>query len=79
MTLRELLAMAEGRQRSEWARNSALMALIANTQRDPKKSRAFRPSDFDPFSGPSPAAKVGVGVLKTVFIDKQVPKEVLKQ
>lgn len=71
--------MAEGRQRSEWARNAALMALIANTQRDPKKSRAFRPGDFDPFSGSAPAAKVDVGVLKTVFIDKQVPKEVLKQ
>lgn len=77
MTLRELLAMADGRQRSEWARNSALMALIANTQRDPKKTRALRPSDFDPFARTASATKVGVDVLKTVFIDKTLPKEAI--
>ena len=71
--------MAEGRQRADWARNSALMALIANTQRDPKKTRAFRPSDFDPFARAAPVAKTDIGVLKTVFIDKIMPKEVLKQ
>ena len=42
--------MAEARQRSEWARTSTLMALIANAHRDPKKTRAFRPGDFDPFA-----------------------------
>ncbi len=66
--------MAEARQRESWSRTASVMALIANTQRDPKKSRPFRPSDFDPFSTRrfSPAAnapKVGIGVLKTVFID----------
>lgn len=71
--------MAEGRQRSEWARTSALMALIANTQRDPKKTRALRPSDFDPFARSAPTPKADIGVLKTVFIDKTMPKEVLKQ
>lgn len=71
--------MAEGRQRADWARNSALMALIANTQRDPKKTRAFRPSDFDPFARARPMPKAGIGVLKTVFIDKTVPKEALEQ
>jgi len=71
--------MADGRRRSDWSRTSALMALIANTQRDPKKTRAFRPSDFDPFAREAPAAKADIGVLKTVFIDQRVPKEVLKQ
>ena len=71
--------MAEGRQRVDWARSSALMALIANTQRDPKKTRAFRPSDFDPFARAKSAPKAGIGVLKTVFIDKTVPREVLSQ
>jgi len=42
--------MAEGRERSEWARMSALLALIANAHRDPKKSRAFKPGDFDPYA-----------------------------
>ena len=41
--------MAEGRERDEWSRMSVLCALIANAHRDPKKGRAFRPSDFDPF------------------------------
>jgi len=41
--------MAEGHGRDEWARMSALLALIANAHRDPKKGRALRPSDFAPF------------------------------
>ena len=71
--------MAEGRQRADWSRTSALMALIANTQRDPKKTRAFRPSDFDPFARPRVIPNTSVGVLKTVFIDKSIPKEALEQ
>ena len=59
MTLRELAEMAEGRQRAEWARMSSLMALAANCHREAKRSRAFRPSDFDPFAR-SAAANVVV-------------------
>ncbi len=62
--------MAETRQRDEWARTSSLMALIANANRDPKKHRAFRPTDFDPFSEtPKPKQKVDVSILKEIFID----------
>lgn len=50
MTLRELVAMAEGREKSESRRQSWLMCLIANIHRDPRKSRAKKPKDFDPFS-----------------------------
>ena len=42
------MAEAVGRQR--WMHTSALMAMIANVNRDPKKGRAFRPSDFDPYA-----------------------------
>jgi hypothetical protein len=42
--------MADARNRAEWGRAASLMALIANVNRDPKKSRAFKPGDFDPFS-----------------------------
>jgi hypothetical protein len=42
--------MAEGRGRQSWAHTSAVLALIANVNRDPKKTRAFKPSDFDPYS-----------------------------
>ena len=40
--------MAEGRSRSQWGHTAALLAMLANTHRDPKKTRAFRPEDFDP-------------------------------
>lgn len=42
------MAEAVGRQR--WMHTSTLMALIANVNRDPKKGRAFRPPDFDPYA-----------------------------
>ncbi len=48
--MRELLWMAEARGRESWAHTSALLALIANVNRDPKKTRPFKPSDFDPYS-----------------------------
>ena len=76
LTLRELLAMAEARQREAWTRTASIMALIANANRDHKKTRAFKPSDFDPFSKSSKAApKVGVGVLKSVFIEGRMPDQ----
>jgi len=46
------------------------MALIANANRDAKKHRAFRPTDFDPFSVThKPKQKVHVSILKDIFID----------
>jgi hypothetical protein len=42
--------MAEGRGRQSWAHTSAILTLIANVNRDPKKTRPFKPSDFDPYS-----------------------------
>ena len=62
--------MAEAKQRDEWARTSSLMALIANANRDAKKHRAFRPTDFDPFAVThKPKQKVDVSILKDIFID----------
>jgi len=40
--------MAEGCNRAQWRHTSAVMALIANVNRDPKKGRPFEPADFDP-------------------------------
>jgi hypothetical protein len=68
--------MAEGRSRDEWARTSSLLALIANAHRDRKKTRAFKPSDFDPFAKPTRPIKVGVEVLKDVFLHGMVPEQV---
>ena len=66
--------MAEGRSRQRWAHTSALLAMLANVHRDPAKPRA-KPSDFNPHAAedrrrqPS-IAKVGINVLKQVFIDR---------
>jgi hypothetical protein len=67
--------MAEARSRQQWAHTSALLALLANAHRDPKKTRAFKPADFNPYlrHKQPPAAKVGIGVLKQVFVDRRQP------
>ena len=49
------------------------MALIANTQRNPKRQRAARPSDFDPFARKPGVVKADVSVLKEVFIEGRMP------
>ncbi len=64
--------------KDEWSRSASVMALIANCHRDPKKTRAFRPSDFDPFAKPAKPVKVGVDVVKDMFIHGKVPG-ILKQ
>jgi hypothetical protein len=60
--------MAEARMRDEWSRMSALMALLANLHRDPKKTRAFKPADFDPFVKSKPVPIVGLEGLKEMFV-----------
>lgn len=42
--------MAEARGREAWAHTSAILALIANVNRDPKRTRPYKPGDFDPYS-----------------------------
>lgn len=61
--------------RDEWQRTSSLMVLVANAHRDPKRTRVFRLSDFDPFAKPAVSVRVGVEVLKDVFIDGRIPKQ----
>ena len=50
MTLRQLLWLAEGSGRVRWMHTSAVMALIANVNRDPKKTRAFKAEQFNPYA-----------------------------
>lgn len=67
--------MLDGRQRHDWSIASAVMALVANIHRDPKRSRRLNPSDFDPFAKRQRPIKVAVSVLKDVFIDGKMPEE----
>ncbi len=68
--------MAEGRARDEWQRASAMMALLANCHRDPRKRRPYRPNDFDPFQRTQQPIKVGVHVLRDVFLNGRMPAAV---
>ncbi|MCB9838201.1 MAG: hypothetical protein H6813_02585 [Phycisphaeraceae bacterium] len=62
--------MAEARQRSEWGRTSTLLALIANAHRDAKKTRAFKPSDFDPFARRERTTTNDMAGLRAVFMGR---------
>lgn len=41
--------MHEGAGQDRWSHTSAILCVIANANRDPKKSKQFKPSDFDPY------------------------------
>jgi len=69
--------MAEGHGRDEWGRTAVLCALIGNAHRDPKKGRAFKPCDFDPFSNGSRESgeiievnRENIETLKQAFLHK---------
>jgi len=68
--------MLDGKQRHDWSIAASVMSVMANLQRDPKRSRRLNPSDFDPFmkrSSVQRPVKVDVSVLKDVFIDGKFP------
>ena len=66
--------MAEARGRDNWVHTSAILALIANVNRDPKKTRPYKPSDFDPYSAKDKRDEVievtDMSVLKDAFTRK---------
>ena len=72
-TLRQLVVMAEAKSRQAWNHTSAILAMLANVHRDAKKTRAYRPADFHPHrrTEKPTITKVGINVLKQVFVDRQ--------
>ncbi|MCZ2341695.1 MAG: hypothetical protein LC104_07850 [Bacteroidales bacterium] len=64
--------MAESAGRERWTHTSAVLALLANVHRDPKKGRAFTTADFHPYLRHVERTdiKVGIGVLRQVFVDQ---------
>jgi hypothetical protein len=76
------MLMAEASGRDAWSHTSVVLAMIANVNRDPKRTRAFRPADFDPYSQklaerfvekPAPIAKgENFEILKLVFVDRNL-------
>ena len=73
--------MADARQHDQWNFASAIMAMLANIYRDPKKGRAFKPLDFHPLAHArhsrreAPPLKADIAVLKSVFVDAHQPRE----
>lgn len=48
--------MAEARQQCQWRQTATIVAMLANTVRDPKKrKKPFTPDEFDPFNKASKA------------------------
>ncbi len=68
--------MAEAAAKERWNHTSALLAMTANVNRDPKKSRAFKPADFHPYMGSAgrksgtPLKAGNIGILK-MFVKKK--------
>jgi hypothetical protein len=65
--------MGEARSRQAWAHTSSVLALLANVHRDSKKTRAYKPADFNPHIRKTPVTiqKVGISVLKQVFVSNR--------
>lgn len=56
--------MAEGRCEQAWAHTSSILAMIAEVNRDRKKrSRAFRPADFNPYAA-EPDSATGIPITR---------------
>ena len=54
--------MAEAKARSAWDRTSLVCALIANANRDPKKSRPYKPADFNPYAKSDTKGRRGIPI-----------------
>lgn len=68
--------------RCQWNQTSSLMALLANCHRDPKRrSQAFVPSDFNPFSqaaeDAAPLKKIKPSQLARIVVGNERPEVVL--
>ena len=80
-TLAQLLAMARGRQKCQWSQTSAVLAVIANANRDTKRRPdPFTPDDFNPFAeyrGPRgiPFNKETSRVLAAAFTGQKIAPE----
>jgi len=67
--------MTHARQQDAWNHTASVLAMLANVNRDPKKGRAFKPTDFHPMPvtkrAPEPPPLQGdIRMLKAVFVDK---------
>lgn len=72
--------MAEAKQHDLWNYASAMMALMANIHRDPRKGRALHPADFHPLAHAKgrrqqQPLEADISVLKSVFVDNRPARQ----
>lgn len=65
--------MSEGRAKNAWQHTSVILSMLANANRDTKKSRAFTPDDFNPFTARKDKHRIvidksNVHLLKQYFV-----------
>jgi hypothetical protein len=68
--------MAEARSKDNWHHTAAMLALLANAHRDPKKTGPFKPDDFNPFANKEEPIRLkdnqeAFALLKHVFVDRK--------
>lgn len=66
--------MARARQSESWNHTASILAMLVNVNRDSKRSRPAKPSEFHPLHGRRssgiPLTKGNLKVLKSVFVDR---------
>ncbi len=65
--------MSESRSRDAWRHTAAVLALIANVNRDPRKNRRFKPEDFNPHEQKPKTVIKGKGlrILRDIFVNRE--------
>ena len=68
--------MADARSKDNWHHTAAVLALLANAHRDPKKTGPFKPEDFNPFAKKTEPIRLkdnqeAFALLKHVFVDRK--------
>ncbi len=66
--------MTESRQREMWNHTASVLAMLINLNRDPKRSRAIKPTELHPLherGGSAIVARVGVEALRHVFVNNE--------
>ena len=69
--------MSEAKSRDDWRHTAALMALVANVNRDPRKQRPLKPEDFNPHEQKPKTVIRGKGlrILRDVFVKTEPTNE----
>jgi hypothetical protein len=68
--------MSDSRCRFEWSQTSSVLAMLANVNRDPKKTKPFYPADFDPYtakrqkSNAVVVTKENIEAMRNAFLGK---------